>query len=375
MNRAIKYAAYPTEEQKTLFSKTFGCCRKIWNLMFADIQAAYKATGKKPAVTPAQYKSQYPYLREVDSLALCGKWLDLQEAFHRFFAGTAKYPKFKSKHKCRDSYTTNFQKSGAGGTIRIDVGKQAIRLPKVGFVKIKLHRLPHDNWNIKSATVSRDSDGRYYISVLFEYEESHPQVTLPKEKDSINAIGLDYKSDGLYMDSNGSVCGSTKSYRKAQAKIAKQQRVLSRRQKGSSNYGKAKTKLARIHKHAANQRKDYLHKVSKRLADTYDVVCVESLNMKSMANHKFHNGKATMDNGYGEFLSMLRYKLEAQGKYLVEIDKWYPSSQICHACGSRRKLKLSERTYVCPVCGTVIDRDYNAAMNILDEGLRTLLTV
>lgn len=186
-----------------------------------------------------------------------------------------------------------------------------------------------------------------------------------------NVIGLDYKSDGLYADSNGLVCGSPKYYRKSQKKLAKLQRQLSRKQKGSNNRNKARIKVAKLQKHTSNQRLDFLHKKSTEIANQYDVVCVETLDMKSMSNKGFGNGKATLDNGYGLFLNLLEYKLNDRGKYFIKVDKWYPSSQICCKCGNKHKLLLSDRTYRCE-CGNVLDRDYNAAINILNEGLKQI---
>ena len=375
-NKAVKYRIYPTTEQKIMFSKTFGCCRKVYNLMLADKIESYKATGKFAPVTPAKYKKDYPYLKEVDSLALANKQQDLQAAFHNTFSKSRKkkngFPKFKSAKHSRKSYTTNNQK----GTVAI-IDNGYIKLPKVGKVKAVIHRIPDDNWVVKSATVSQESDGKYYVSVLFEFDENENGNTYIADK--TNAIGLDYASDGLYVDSNGNVGTNHKYYRESQDKLAKAQRKLSRMQgsrkgeKKSNNYWKQLRKVNKIHRHIANQRLDNLHKISTEIANQYDVVCVESLNMRSMSNKGFGNGKATMDNGYGMFLSMLEYKLSDRNKYLVKVDKWFPSSQICHCCGTLHpEMKdLSIRVMDCD-CGYHIDRDQNAALNILTEGLRLL---
>ena len=245
-------------------------------------------------------------------------------------------------------------------------------------MKAVIHRIPDDNWIIKSATVSQESDGRYYISVLFEFDK----VENTYIADKTNAIGLDYASDGLYVDSNGNVGTNHKYYRESHDKLAKAQRRLSRMQGSkkhedkSNNYIKQLRKVNKIHRHIANQRLDNLHKISTEIANQYDVVCVESLNMRSMSNKGFGNGKATLDNGYGMFLSMLEYKLSDRNKYLVKVDKWYPSSQICHCCGTLHpEMKdLANRKMVCD-CGLTINRDQNAAINILNEGLRLLREV
>ena len=372
-NRAIKYRAYPTTEQSIKFAKTFGCCRKVYNLMLSDKIESYKSTGKFTAVTPAKYKKDYPYLKEVDSLALANKQLDLQEAFRNCFSKSRKknnrFPKFKSAKHSRKSYTTNNQH----GTVAVT--DDSIKLPKIGYVKAVIHRKPDNNWAVKSATVSKESDGKFYISVLFEFADAVNSYVA----NTANAIGLDYASDGLYVDNNGNVGTNHKYYRESHDKLAKAQRKLSRMQGAkkhevkSNNYTKQLCKVNKIHRHIANQRLDNLHKISTEIANQYDVVCVETLNMKSMSNKGFGNGKATLDNGYGKFLSMLEYKLSERNKYLVKVDKWFASSQICHCCGSvHPEMKnLAIRTMKCD-CGLTISRDQNAAINILHEGLRIL---
>lgn len=376
-NKAIKYRVYPSIEQSVMFAKTFGCCRKVYNLMLSDKIESYKSTDKFVAVTPAMYKAEYPFLKEVDSLALANVQLNLQSAFRNCFSKSRKrnngFPKFKSAKHSRKSYTTNNQK----GTVAI-IDNKYIKLPKIGNVKAVIHRVPDDSWTIKSATVSQESDGKYYISVLFEFANA----ANPYMADKNNAIGLDYASDGLYVDSNGNIGTNHKYYRESHDKLAKAQRRLSRMQGSkkhevkSNNYIKQLRKVNKIHRHIANQRLDNLHKISTEIANQYDTVCVESLNMKSMANHSFGNGKSTLDNGYGMFLSMLEYKLSDRNKYLVKVDKWFPSSQICHCCGALHpEMKdLSIRKMICE-CGLAISRDQNAAINILNEGLRLLTEV
>ena len=295
-NKAIKYRIYPTTEQSIMFAKTFGCCRKVYNLMLTDKIAYYKATGKSIQTTPAQYKDEYPYLREVDSLALANVQLNLQAAYKNFFDRKRKvksgFPKFKSR-KARNSYTTNNQR----GTVSI-IDDKYIKIPKVGKVKAVIHRKADTDWKIKSATISKERDGSYYISILYEFEK-----VVTKVAKSNNAIGLDYASNGLFVDSNGKRGTNHKFYREAQKKLAKEQRKLSR-MKGSkknepksNNYIKQLRKTNKIHRHIANQRNDNLHKLSTEIANLYDVVCVEDLNMTAIGNKGFKNGKATMDNG------------------------------------------------------------------------------
>lgn len=382
-NRAIKYRIYPTTEQRTLIAKTFGCCRKVWNLMLAEKQAYYQEHHKVLTVTPAKYKKEYPYLKEVDSLALANVQQNLQTAYKNCYVHhNAEPPKFKSKHRSKKSYTTNCQipfdkKSGTYSQPTIRIENRKIHLPKVGDLKAVLHRMPDPSWKLKSATLSEDSSGCYYVSMLYEFASS---ITSVSKEDKLSAIGLDYKSDGLFMASNGHCANMPKYFRQSQKKLRHAQRALARKagsHKGepkSKNWLKQQRKVNKIYRHCANQRKDFLHKRSTEIANQYDLVCIEDLNMKAMANKKFGNGKATMDNGYGMFTAMLSYKLAGRGKYLVKVGKWYPSSQLCHKCGHRQKMPLTKRTYVCPDCGMAMDRDYNASLNIKAEGMRILLS-
>lgn len=375
-NIAYKYRLYPNTEQQLLFAKTFGCCRKIWNLMLVDRNKAYQEDKTSIEPKPASYKEDYPFLKEVDSLALANVQLNQRKAFKEFFKSCKMkkhdrgFPKFKSAKKSKRSYTTNNQ----NGTI--EIGDSFIKLPKIGKVKAVIHREPDACWSLKSATVSQSSDGNFWCSVLFEHES---QVT-PVCVDTDKAIGLDYKSNGLYCDSNGNIATRHKFYRESQTKLAKEQRKLSRKKgnkKGetkSNNFLKQQKRVNKIHRHIANQRNDFLHKASTEIANRYDVVAVEDLNMRSLSNKGFGNGKATMDNGYGMFLNILEYKLNSRGKYFVKVDRFYPSSQTCHTCGcvNPEVKDLSIREWVCPACGAVHDRDVNAAINIRDEGLRLL---
>ena len=369
-NKAIKYRIYPNKKQQELILKTFGCCRFVYNYMLEKSIEAYEngeslCTRNSFNYLLTSIKKDFLWLKEVDSLALTSANDNLAAAFSNFFKKSAKFPKFHKK-KLLGSYTTKL----VGKNIALlDKG---IKLPKLGKVKASLHRMPKRDWKLKSATVSQSSDGKFYTSVLFEYESD-----INYHADINNAIGLDYASNGLFVDSNGKRGTNHKFYRESQKKLAKEQRKLSR-MKGSkknepksNNYIKQLRKVEKIHRHIANQRMDNLHKISTEIANQYDIVCVENLNMAAIGNKGFKNGKATMDNGYGMFLDMLEYKLSDRGKTLVKVDRFYPSSQLCSCCGNRKKLELSERKYIC-TCGLEIDRDLNAAINIKNEGLRLL---
>ena len=362
-NIAYKYRLYPTEDQKVMFAKTFGCCRKVYNLMLSDKIDHYNKTGQSLMTTPAQYKDTYPFLKEVDSLALANEQLHLQTAYKNFFdQPKVGFPKYKSKAKDKPSYTTNLVNGN------IIVSDKHIKLPKIGFVRTVVHNKAPNNYKLKSVTISKETDDSYYAAVLYECEDT----TLATNEIKTH-IGLDYKSDGLYTNSNGECADMSHFYRKAQKKLAKAQRKLSKKQKGSKNYGKQKHKVAKIHRKTANQRNDYLHKKSKELTDKCDLISVESLNMQAVSRC-LKLGKATMDNGFGMFLNMLEYKQKRNGHYFVRIDKLFPSSQLCQ-CGYKNPITkdLKVRTVICPNCGAIYDRDHNAAINIDKEGLRVLL--
>lgn len=363
-NKAYKFRIYPNEEQKILFAKTFGCVRFIYNQMLSDKIAHYKETGMKLNNTPAQYKKEFEWLKEVDSMALCNAQMNLQTAYNNFFRSPkVGFPKFKSKKRAKDSYTTN----NINGTVSI-IGKK-LRLPKVGLVKMVQHRIISDNEKIKSATITKTPTDKYYVSILVEYDKIIPEIELSKDK----AIGLDYASHSFYVDSQGKEADYPKFYRKAQSKLACEQRKLNNMKYGSNNYYKQKIRVARVYEKVANQRLDWIHKLSTRLANEYDVICVEDINMQNMAR-SLKLGKSTNDNGFGMFREILSYKLADRGKALVKIDRWFPSSKMCRHCSSiNHKLTLSDRVWTCG-CGATINRDENAAINIMNEGLRILFS-
>ena len=365
MNKAYKFRLYPNKEQEEMFAKTFGCVRFIYNKMLGDKIEYYEENKEKFNNTPAQYKSEFEWLREIDSLALANAQMNLQTAYNNFFRDKSiGFPKFKSKHKSTRSYTTNNQ----SGSIRIE--NKHIKLPKVGFVRVKQHRKIPNDQKIKSCTVSQTPSGKYYVSILVEYEMVIPNIELNPE----NSLGLDMDMKNLYTDNNGIRAGYDRYYRKAQEKLAKEQRKLSHCKKGSNNRNKQRIKVAKAHEKIANQRKDFLHKLSNQIANDYDVVCIEDLDMKAMSQC-LHLGKSVADNGWGMFTTFLKYKLTDKGKSLIKIDKWFPSSKTCNVCGNiNKELTLSDREWTCKECGTHHDRDWNAAINIRNEGLRLLLS-
>jgi len=362
-NKAIKYRLYPTSEQCVLFAKTFGCCRKVYNLMLADKIAYYQSTGKKLTNTPAMYKKEYPYLKEADSLALANEQLHLQSAYNNFFRDKRiGFPKFKSRRKSRKCYTT----VSVNGNISLENGY--LKLPKAGLVKVRQHRAIPTDYKLKSVTISQSASGKYYASILFEYEN---QV---QEQELHTFLGLDFSMHELYKDSNGNEPAYPRYYRQSEQKLKKEQRKLSHMQKGSKNREKQRIKVAILHEKVANQRKDFLHKLSRKLANAWDCICIENLNMQAMAQ-SLNFGKSVSDNGWGMFTAFLKYKLEELGKRLVKTDKFFASSQLCSVCGYQNPdtKNLSVREWICPCCQTHHDRDINAAINIQNEGMRIAL--
>ena len=360
MNKAYKFRIYPNAEQQTMLTKTFGCVRFIYNRMLSDKIKYYEEMKQKLNNTPAQYKKEFEWLKEVDSLALANAQMNLQTAYGNFFKSPkAGFPKFKSKKSNRRSYTTNC----VNGNISIDSGY--IKLPKVGTVKLKQHRNIPVDYKLKSVTVSQTPSGKYYASVLFEYEN---QVQLIEPH---SFLGLDFSMHELYKDSNGNEPCYPRYYRQAENRLAREQRKLSKMQKGSNNRNKQRIKVAMLHEKVANQRKDFLHKQSRQIANAYDCICIENLDMKAMSQ-SLNFGKSVSDNGWGMFVAYLKYKLRDIGKQLIKVDKFFASSQICSICGYKNTgtKNLSVRAWDCPQCGSHHDRDINAATNIKNEGMR-----
>ncbi|WP_404407289.1 RNA-guided endonuclease TnpB family protein [Jeotgalibacillus malaysiensis] len=366
-NKAYKFRLYPTEEQSLIIRKTFGCVRFVYNKMLAERKETYEnLKDDKEALksvkhpTPAKYKKEYEWLKEVDSLALANAQLNLDKAYKAFFKGNAKFPKFKQKRH-KQSYTTNV----VNGNIELLDGH--IKLPKLKNVKIKQHRAIPSEYIIKSCTLSMTASGKYYVSILTEYEKEI------EAKDIQNVVGLDFTMHGLFVDSEGEKANYPKFYRQMLEKLAKEQRKLSRKKKGSSKWNKQRIRVAKIQEKVANQRKNFLHHKSKELVTTYDAVIIENLDMKGMSQSlKF--GKSVADNGWGMFISFLQYKLKEQGKQLIKIDKWFPSTKTCSNCGNTRPMPMNIRTYACS-CGLNLDRDVNSALNIKKQGILLLASV
>ena len=369
-NKAFKFRIYPNVEQRTLFDKTFGCVRLVYNYYLNKKICLYNNDKSKLSYVQCandmamlKKSEEFSFLKEVDSVALQQSLRHLDTAFQNFFKHpTVGFPKFKSRKFNKKSYST----VKIGDNITISNGY--IKLPKVGYVKLKQHRQIPETYKLKSATVSQSASGKYYVSVLFEYENQVQQSELH------NFLGLDFSMHELYRDSNGSKPCYPKYYRQSEKRLKREQRKLSLMQKGSKNRDRQRIKVAKLHEKVANQRKDFLHKQSRQIANAYDCVCVEDLDMRAMSQAlKF--GKSVSDNGWGMFTTFLKYKLEEQGKKLVKIDRFFASSQTCSRCGYRNAetKNLSIRAWDCPECGTHHDRDVNAAIHMRNAGMRITL--
>ena len=366
-NRAFEFRIYPNRAQKELLAKTFGCVRMVYNHYLDRKKQLWEESKQSMSYNACakdltSLKKEKEFLKEVDSIALQQSLRHLDTAYSNFFKRKDNgYPRFKSKRRGKQSYTT----MNVNHNIRIEKGR--IRLPKLGEVKIRQHREIPEEWTLKSVTVKRVPSGKYYVSILFEYES---QIC---EREINNVLGLDFSMSELYVTSEGERCGYPKYFRQAEQRLARAQRRLTKMQKGSANYLKQKVKVAKIHEKIANQRKDFLHKRSHQIAETYDAVSIEDLNMKGMSK-ALHFGESVHDDGWGMFTRMLEYKLADRGGKLVKIDRWYPSSQMCSGCGHivPEVKDLGVRVWFCDWCLEYHERDENAATNIRDEGHRLL---
>ena len=366
-NKAYRFRIYPNAEQKVLFAKTFGCVRLVYNYWLDRKIQQYKTDKTSLTYTVcakemAKLKKtdEFSFLQEVDSVSLQQSLRHLDTAFQNFFKqAKTGFPRFKSKKCNKNSYTT----VRINGNISVSNGY--IKLPKVGCVKLKQHRYIPDNYTLKSVTVSQNPSGKYYASILFEYENQVQEHKLDR------FLGLDFSMHELYRDSNGNEPAYPRYYRQAEKRLKREQRKLSFMQKGSKNRDKQRKIVAKLHEKVSNQRKDFLHKQSRQIANTYDCICIENLDMKAMSQ-ALNFGKSVSDNGWGMFTVFLKYKLEEQGKMLQKVDKFFASSQTCSCCGyvNKETKNLSIRAWDCPKCGTHHDRDVNAAINIRNEGMR-----
>lgn len=375
-NYAVLLRIYPNQEQSILIDKTIGCCRFLYNQMLGERKQVFEEHKENKEEiygwkykTEKQYKEEFDFLKEADSVALQQSRRHLENAYNNFFkslsgrrkGGNVGFPKFKKK-KNGGSYTSMNNK-----TIEVK-DKKHIKLPKLGIVKIGLNeKIINNNDKICSITVRKTPTGKYFCSVLFEKEiEEIKKVELSKNS---KVIGLDMSLTNFFVDNNGNSPAYTKIYKKHEKRLKRLQYLESRKKKGSRRQKKLRKSINFINEKILNKRKDFSHKLSTELVKNHDVIVVESLNLKAISQG-LKLGKSVMDLGYSQFINQLKYKCDWYGKHLIEADKWFASSKICNKCGYKyNELALSDRKWMCPNCGTTIERDENAAKNLKDLGV------
>lgn len=360
INRTYKFRLYPNMEQAELLARHFGCARFVYNHFLNQRKEQYRLTGKSDnyyaqakSLTELKKQEATAWLKEVNAQSLQFALRSLDAAYTNFFQKRAKFPSFKSKHT-KNSFTVPQHVSIAGGRLFFHKFKEGI--------KCRVHR--EITGKVGKATISKTPSGKYFVSVFTEEEYVTPV------KKSGKAVGVDMGLKDLLITSDGEIFKNNRNTKRYERKLAKAQQHLSRKKKGSRGFENQKLKVARIHEKIANSRADYLHKCSISLVRRYDTICIEDLNVKGMErNHRL--AKSITDASWGNFVSMLTYKAEWNGKKVVKVDRYFPSSQTCNVCGyvNKQTKDLSVREWECPVCHTHHNRDVNAAINILRFGI------
>jgi len=385
--KAYKLRIYPSEEQEILINKTFGCCRFVYNFCrgqqkkeedmwklvnemvaqgyFSENNYEGKFFNKNENIKYiTELKQTYEWLKEVDNTSLQCSVENLAKAYDKYYKKQGKLPKFKSKRNTVQSYTCKWNKTSRGGTIRIE--NDCIVIPKVGKLKFSKGDRLRPEGQIINATISKTNSNKYYISLTCK-------VNIKEKKKTYQNIGIDLGLKVFCTMSNGKIVENHKFLNKGLKKISKLQKALSRKTKDSANWIKNKLKLAEAYEKIANQRYDFLQKLSTKLINNYDVICMEDLKVSNMLKNK-KLSKAISDAGWGMFKTMLKYKAGWYGKTIKEVNTFYASSQICNICGYKNIIvkNLKIRLWECPNCHKLHDRDYNASINILNEGLLTV---
>ena len=368
-NIAFKFRVYPTKEQQILINKTFGCCRFVYNYFLVirrDVWVKNKQSinYKQTSVMLTKLKKdeQYKWLKDVDSTSLQNSLQDLDRAYKNFFEKRVKYPRFKLKKAHAQSYRTRNNNDS------ICIIGNKIKLPKVGLVHAKIHRSVIGR--ILNATISRTESDPYFVSLCVAVDKSthmHPNAG--------GIIGIDVGLNSLYTDSNGKKVDNLRAFKRCARRLKLAQQRLARKKKGSKNYEKQRKKVAKVHEKIANIRKDYTHKQSAILVHENQIIAIETLRVKNMVkNHKL--AKAIHDASWAELFRQLQYKAEFTGSKILQVDSFYPSSQICSCCEHRNLdvKNLGIRMWICQNCGAVHDRDINAAKNILRTALKKNVT-
>lgn len=374
------YRIYPNKKQREMIDINFAACRVVYNCFLNYRDQTYikfksykkgciksglildkvKFNNNTKRLTIPMIKQRYPWLKKADSLALCAEYNNLNKAYKNFFRHNCKAPKFK-RRKDKNTYITSLVNNN------IRIAKDKIRLPKLGFVKIKLHRNLLKNCKIKRCVIKNDKVGRYYVCIVICFEDK-----TAKHENFNKIVGLDFKIGDIYVSSDGQKPIYSMPYRNAIQKLRHFEKSLKRKRKFSKRWWKNLRKIQNLHKKISFRRKDFLHKLSTKLVKNYDMISIETLSIVDISK-KLSSGINIYDTSYYRFCAMLWYKLNYEQKRLVRIGKWYPSSKMCNNCGNiKEDLTLDDRVYICNKCGMTIDRDLNAAINIKNEGERLL---
>ena len=373
MYKAYKFRLYPNKEQIELINKTFGCGRFVYNHYLDKIKNnGYTNTYSNIKDYTSSLKYEAVFLQEIDSIVIRQSLFNLDNAYKKLFNKQGGYPKFKSKYN-RNSYNTTAvyksYKAKEYCNIELDLNNRKIKLPKLKWVNIRGYRNTDSiNGKIKNATISKEPNGKYYVSLLYEV----PDIDIIVRPRTI--VGIDIGIKKLLTLSDGTNYDNNKCIEKYQKRIKRKQRELSRKVKGSNNYYKCKKELAILYSKLANSRKYYVHKITKDITNEYDIITCEKLSTKEMITKgtKVKLSKKISDATFSEIIRQLSYKTRFKGKNFYQINTYYPSSQICSRCDNKDKKykNLNEREYKCIKCGQVLDRDFNASINIMFEGLK-----
>lgn len=380
----LQFRLFPKEKQVTKFNQTIGCARLAFNFYLKEKQEVYQNTKQnlsyavfKKSFSALKTHAMFSYLKDVDKFALENALMNVDTSFKNFFEGKANYPKFKKKHNAKQSYTTNM----TNNNIKIDVKEQTIQLPKIGKVPFRINKKMKNELltnglkgTIKSATITRHSSGSYFVSLkMEEIVDMKPTLGITKISDD-EIIAGDLGLTHFIILSDGTKIENPRYYQKQCKKLAKMKRKLAKMKKGSNNYIKQSRKIAKLHLHITNMRRDFLHKISRKLVDENQVIVLEDLNVKGMIRNK-KLAKSIQDVGWGYFKQYISYKSEWANKIVVFVDRFFPSSKLCNGCKEKHTLlSLNDREWICPNCGGKHDRDLNAAQNIKEEGKRILLS-